>query len=149
MQERLPIKQYSPLAMTAWTFALGLLPVGWLAVLRAPDPASWMLSRRELIAVLYAGLGPSALNFFLLSYATRHSGAATTAAYLPLQPLASSTLQLLILGAPVRAGCAVGATLALAGVWLVTRGKQIASAAVGGGEAGGSRRERGLGFVKV
>ena len=126
--------------------------------------------------MMYAGAGPSAVNFFLLSYATRcaaslgasaryalparripadsaaptslrvavsrcsvvaparslasrNVGPSITAAYLPLQPLASSTLQFLILGAPVRAGSVAGATLALSGVYLVMRGKRIAEKA--------------------
>eukprot|EP00793_Prasinoderma_coloniale_P005647 PRCOL_00004121-RA len=129
LQERLPVQDYSTVVVTAWTFALGLVPVAWLALLRTPDPLNWLLSYKELFAVMYAGAGPSAVNFFLLSYATRNVGPSITAAYLPLQPLASSTLQFLILGAPVRAGSVAGATLALFGVYLVMRGKRIAEKA--------------------
>jgi len=71
LQERLPVQDYSTVVVTAWTFALGLVPVAWLALLRTPDPLNWLLSYKELFAVMYAGAGPSAVNFFLLSYATR------------------------------------------------------------------------------
>lgn len=115
--------QYSPLVITQASFGgalLFLVPVslGEMAWLGVPH-FSWL----GILAILYLGLGASALAFFLWNYALVEVEASVAGVFSNLQPVFG--LLFAVLGGesllPLQA---LGGGLSLAGVWLCESGKK-------------------------
>eukprot|EP00899_Mesostigma_viride_P027198 jgi/Mesvir1/7663/Mv11423-RA.1 len=107
------------LYLTIQSFALRLYPVpttttavayccGGLCILLTAATntraADWAISGTAVVAILYAGLVASALNFSILAWANKQVGPATVSMYLPVQPFAATLLSYVFLGTPVYTG---------------------------------------------
>ncbi|CAI5501037.1 unnamed protein product [Closterium sp. Naga37s-1] len=92
----------APVTVTAMAYVVGALLMLLIALLSSPP--SWVITGWPLVAVVFAGVVTSALNYALMTAANRRVGPATVALYNPLQPVASATLSYLCLASPIFLG---------------------------------------------
>ncbi|CAI7841314.1 unnamed protein product [Closterium sp. NIES-53] len=110
----------APVTVTAMAYVVGALLMLLIALLSSPP--SWIITGWPLVAVVFAGVVTSALNYALMTAANRRVGPATVALYNPLQPVASATLSYLCLASPIFLGSVIGGFLVLSGLYLVVWG---------------------------
>ncbi|CAI5961747.1 unnamed protein product [Closterium sp. NIES-64] len=118
----------APVTVTAMAYAMGALLMLLIALLSSPP--SWVITGWPLVAVVFAGVVTSALNYALMTAANRRVGPATVALYNPLQPVASATLAYLCLASPIFLGSVIGGFLVLSGLYLVVwgpKGQELSS----------------------
>jgi len=107
--------------LIAWSFLFG--SVGTLTV-AAPALArtEWTaLPATIVLAIVYIGAVPTALNFALNSWAVRRSSPALVAAFTTLQPVFTTLLAASLLAESLRLGQALGFVLIVMGLVLVQR----------------------------
>jgi len=132
-------RKYPPLVVVAWVFGASLLFVPvlcaralwgsalpldaafgeFVAPARADSHAWWSLA--------FVLVFPTALAYFLNSFALAHVRATTTAVYVYLQPLITAVAGVLVLHEEVTRTMFVAAALVFAGIWLVVRPPKFAS----------------------
>ncbi|XP_002968596.2 WAT1-related protein At3g45870 isoform X1 [Selaginella moellendorffii] len=113
------------LTVTAYSYLFGTLLMAFTGVLAVGDTTQWLFNQVEGYAVLYAGVFASAINYVLLTWSNGVVGPSLVALYIPLQPLASSTLACVFLRSPLFLGSVLGGLLIVAGLLLVTWGKAV------------------------
>lgn len=114
------LRRHSALEVTAWATWFGAAAstpfVPTLADRAATAP--W----EAHVAVLFLGVGASALGFFTWSVALRHLSVSVAAAYLYAVPPTTLVLGWLLLGEDPTIPVVVGGLVTLGGVWVVHRG---------------------------
>ena len=125
------LEEVPSLVLTAWTFVLAI-PVVVLAALGTPwTPAGDAL--RPTLALAWILVFPTALNYFLISWALVRLPASVIAAYIYLQPALGMILAVVLLGESVMPEQIMGGVLVMAGIWLTSRRRGGGRSTEGGG----------------
>lgn len=110
----------SALAVTTYAAVIGMLMLAVLVAARG-DPLVPRASLRVWLALVYMGVLGTALAFVWFLEGVKTLGPARAAIFVNLVPVAAITLGVLLLGERLTVAMLVGASLVIAGVWIINR----------------------------
>jgi len=113
------LKEVPSLVLTAWTFVLAIPVVALAAMGTAWLPRGPAL--QPVGALAWILIFPTALNYFLISWALVRLPASVIAAYIYLQPALGLVLAVWLLGEAVLPAQIAGGLLVMVGIWLTSR----------------------------
>lgn len=111
------------ISLTAYSYFFGVVFIVFSAWVSQSDWNDWVLTRPELLAVVFAGIVASALNYWLMTWSNKVVGPALVALYMPLQPLFSSVFAGVFLSSSLYLGSVLGGLFIIAGLYCVTWGQ--------------------------
>ena len=126
LQESLLQRYARPMRITLLSYAFGaamLVAALALGAGGAETEHRWTLPAHARVAVVYAGVVASGVNYVLLAWGNQQLGPALVSLYLPLQPLAAAILSTLAFGTPMGSGVLLGGGLIAGGLGCVAWGR--------------------------
>jgi drug/metabolite transporter (DMT)-like permease len=128
--------RYSPTTVVAWGYATGSL-LTFISVVPAISDMtdgkgmSFSIGPSGWVAILYSALLSSAFNYTLMAAVNKHTSPLTVMSFYPWQSIATPTLSWLILGSPLKRDDAIGGTIIVCGLYLLTaaRSQEVAAGA--------------------
>jgi len=118
------LERYRTMTVITWTFvlgALGVFPFGAHDLIQAAPTVSTGTWTRALYIVLFPTVG----TYFLNAFALKRAPASLVAVYIYLQPVVGALLAAWRLGERPAAATYLGGILIGAGIWLVSRSRQL------------------------
>ena len=106
---------WGALPMLAWVVVASLTtqtPSAMLGYIRTASPLEW-------VAITYGGIMAAGVAMMLISFGVKYAGATAAASLVPLQPLFSTILAVVVLRDYPERGQYLGAIFIVGGLWLV------------------------------
>ncbi|KAJ7531875.1 hypothetical protein O6H91_14G062600 [Diphasiastrum complanatum] len=92
----------SPISVTAYSYAMGAVLMGFAGIFLVEEKGAWNLSWDvNLLAIIYNGMIASALNFGLMAWCVKRVGPLFVASYIPVQPIIAAVLATTFLGSQI------------------------------------------------
>ncbi|KAL0907917.1 hypothetical protein M5K25_022372 [Dendrobium thyrsiflorum] len=120
LQAPVLVQYPATLSLTAYTYLFGTLLVVLVGLCTCRDYADWVLTKSEIVAIIYSGFLSSAVNYGLITWSNKIIGPALVALYNPLQTFMSAFLSAIFIGNSIFLGSVFGGVLIICGVYLVT-----------------------------
>ncbi|XP_078173222.1 WAT1-related protein At3g45870-like isoform X1 [Carex rostrata] len=114
------VKYPASLSLTAYSYSFATLFMVVTGVFATNGLHEWILTTTEIIAIIYAGVVASCLNYAIMTWANKVLGPSLVSLYVPLQPVMSTFLSTVFLGSTIFLGSIIGGILIVAGLYVVT-----------------------------
>ncbi|KAJ4774981.1 WAT1-related protein [Rhynchospora pubera] len=113
------LKYPASLSLTAYSYFFATLFMVVTSIFATSGLHEWILTPPEIIAIIYAGVVASCLNYAITTWANKVLGPCLVTIYIPLQPLMSTFLSTMFLGTSIYLGSIIGGILIVAGLYVV------------------------------
>jgi drug/metabolite transporter (DMT)-like permease len=117
------IRRSGPIAFTTMSMAAGAACLAAVSAAQGGIASAARFGTEQWVAVLYLGICGGAITFWLWAYALQHTTPTRVAISVTVNPIAASTVGMLILDEPLHWNLGVGLVMVFAGIWTAVGGR--------------------------